>query len=84
MTASLPYLAAPGTIKNSLEKIRAAATPERVTGDFMATVCQMKGGKGADAESQGKEAVVWKIGGKGGGKAGTKGAQIVETPIHRF
>jgi hypothetical protein len=44
--AALPYLASPGSIKNALEKIRVAATPERVTGDFVATKLQMKGGVG--------------------------------------
>jgi len=43
---ALPYLAAPGSIKNGLEKIRAAATPERVTQDFMTTKLQIKGGTG--------------------------------------
>jgi len=42
----LPYLAAPGSIKSGLEKIRAAATPERVTQDFMTTKLQIKGGTG--------------------------------------
>ena len=43
----LPYLASPGSIKTALEKIRAAATPERVTGDFMNTKLQIKGGTGS-------------------------------------
>ena len=47
MTKSLPYLASPGSIKTALEKIRTAATPERVTGDFVTTKLQMKGGMGA-------------------------------------
>lgn len=47
MQISLPYLASPGSIKNALEKIRAAATPERVTGDFVSTKLQIKGGTGA-------------------------------------
>jgi hypothetical protein len=48
MTATpLPYLASPGSLKNALEKIRAAATPERVTGDFMSTMLQIKGGTGS-------------------------------------
>ena len=47
MPISLPYLASPGSIKSALEKIRAAATPERVTGDFVSTKLQIKGGTGA-------------------------------------
>ncbi|MGB3044413.1 MAG: DUF5343 domain-containing protein [Xanthobacteraceae bacterium] len=43
----LPYLASPGSIKTAFEKIRAAATPERVTGDFMNTKLQIKGGTGS-------------------------------------
>ncbi|WP_414532007.1 DUF5343 domain-containing protein [Rhodopseudomonas sp. G2_2311] len=43
----LPYLASPGSAKTALEKIRAAATPERVTGDFITTKLQIKGGTGA-------------------------------------
>lgn len=46
MTTTLPYLASPGSIKTALERIRAAATPERVTGDFMTTKLQIKGGTG--------------------------------------
>lgn len=47
MTIKLPYLHSPGSIKNALEKIRSAATPERVTNDFISTVLQIKGGTGA-------------------------------------
>jgi hypothetical protein len=47
MAVSLPYLVAPGSIKTCLEKIKAAATPERVTGDFVTTKLQIKGGTGA-------------------------------------
>jgi len=46
MAASLPYLSSPGAIKTALERIRSAATPERVTKDFVSTVLQMKGGTG--------------------------------------
>ena len=46
MAANLPYVASPGSIKNALEKIRSAATPERVTKDFVSTVLQIKGGTG--------------------------------------
>jgi Family of unknown function (DUF5343) len=47
MPESLPYLASPGSIKNALERIRQAATPDRVTQDFVATVLNIKGGTGA-------------------------------------
>jgi hypothetical protein len=47
MTASLPYLASPGSIKSALERIQNASTPERVTGDFVKTKLQIKGGTGA-------------------------------------
>jgi Family of unknown function (DUF5343) len=47
MSDSLPYLVSPGSIKNALEKIRQAATPERVTGDFVSTKLAIKGGTGA-------------------------------------
>lgn len=47
MAVSLPYLPAPGSIKTGLEKIKTAATPDRVTGDFVNTKLQIKGGTGA-------------------------------------
>lgn len=47
MSVSLPYLASPGSIKTALEKIKTAATPDRVTGDFITTKIQLKGGAGA-------------------------------------
>jgi hypothetical protein len=46
MAVTLPYLVSPGSIKNALERIRAAATPPRVTGDFVKTVLNIKGGTG--------------------------------------
>ena len=46
MAATLPYLASPGSIKTCLDKIKAAATPDRVTGDFVTTKLQIKGGTG--------------------------------------
>lgn len=46
MPATLPYVATPGSIKTALERIRTAATPERVTKDFVTTVLQIKGGTG--------------------------------------
>lgn len=47
MAVTLPYLASPGSIKTCLEKIKAAATPDRVTQDFVTTKLQIKGGTGA-------------------------------------
>jgi Family of unknown function (DUF5343) len=44
---ALPYLASPGSIKKALDKIKVAATPPRVTVDFVATKLHMKGGVGA-------------------------------------
>jgi len=44
---TLPYLASPGSIKTGLDKIKAAATPDRVTQDFVTTKLQIKGGTGA-------------------------------------
>jgi hypothetical protein len=47
MAVTLPYLVSPGSIKTGLEKIKAAATPDRVTQDFVTTKLQIKGGTGA-------------------------------------
>ncbi|WP_047455353.1 DUF5343 domain-containing protein [Rhizobium rhizogenes] len=47
MPDNLPYIASPGSIKTALDKIRNAATPERVTQDFIQTKLQIKGGTGA-------------------------------------
>lgn len=47
MAESLPYLAAPGSLKTCLQKISAAATPERITRDFVTTKLGIKGGTGA-------------------------------------
>ncbi len=47
MAPSIPYLASPNSIKTALEKIRQAATPDRVTGDFVTTKLNIKGGTGA-------------------------------------
>jgi len=43
----LPYLASPGSVKTALEKIRIAATPDRVPQDFINTKLQIKGGTGS-------------------------------------
>lgn len=47
MAVTLPYLATPGSIKTGLEKIKTAATPDRVTQDFIQTKLNIKGGTGA-------------------------------------
>jgi hypothetical protein len=47
MESSLPYVYAPGSIRTALEKIRQAATPDRVTRDFVTTKLGIKGGTGA-------------------------------------
>lgn len=47
MPETLPYLASPGSIKTCLDRIKAAATPERFTQDFVTTKLQIKGGTGA-------------------------------------
>jgi uncharacterized protein DUF5343 len=46
MPTQLPYLASPGSIKSGLERIKSAATPDRVTGDFITTKLQIRGGTG--------------------------------------
>ncbi len=46
MSASLPYVYAPGSVKTALERIRQAATPDRVTRDFITTKLSIKGGTG--------------------------------------
>lgn len=47
MSAKLPYLSSPGSIKSALARIRSASTPDRVTNDFVSTILQIKGGTGA-------------------------------------
>jgi hypothetical protein len=44
MPETLPYVLATGTLEKVLEKIRAAATPDRFTQDFLASTLGMKGG----------------------------------------
>jgi hypothetical protein len=44
MPENLPYLVSPGTVATALQKIRAAATPNRFTQDFLANTLGMKGG----------------------------------------
>jgi hypothetical protein len=47
MESALPYLASPGSVKTALDRIRQAATPDRVTRDFVTTKLSIKGGTGA-------------------------------------
>lgn len=44
--ANLPYVTSPGSLKTAFDRIRTAATPPRVTTDFVNTVLQIKGGTG--------------------------------------
>lgn len=44
--SSLPYVTAPGNIEKVLAAIKSAATPERVSQDFVKTILGIKGGSG--------------------------------------
>ena len=44
MSEKPPYIAQPGMITKALEKIQAAATPNRFTHDYLSTKLKMKGG----------------------------------------
>jgi hypothetical protein len=44
--SSLPYVTSPGNIGKAFEGIRKAATPAKVTGDFVKTVLKIPGGSG--------------------------------------
>jgi hypothetical protein len=44
--ATLPYVTAPGNIDRALKAIQSAATPERVTQDFVKTILKIPGGSG--------------------------------------
>ncbi|HWD93750.1 MAG TPA: DUF5343 domain-containing protein [Verrucomicrobiae bacterium] len=44
--ATLPYVTAPGNIEKALIAIKSAATPERVTQDFVKTILKIPGGSG--------------------------------------
>jgi hypothetical protein len=46
MSTKLPYLSSPGTLGTVLTRLKAAATPPKVTNDFVATKLQVKGGAG--------------------------------------
>lgn len=45
--ASLPYVTAPGNIEKAMTGIKSAATPERVTQDFVKTILKIPGGSGS-------------------------------------
>jgi len=51
MMASLPYITAPGNIDKTLKAIKSAATPERVTQDFVKTILKISGGSGDQVTS---------------------------------
>src|ERR1043166_1673562 len=51
MAASLPYVTAPGNVEKALLAIKAAATPESVTQDFVKTILKIKGGSGNQVAS---------------------------------
>ena len=44
--AALPHVTAPGNIERALQGIKSAATPERVSQDFVKTILQIPGGSG--------------------------------------
>src|ERR1051325_1086828 len=44
--ATLPYTTSPGNIEKALLAIKTAATPERVTQDFVKTILKIPGGSG--------------------------------------
>lgn len=44
MPENLPYLVSPGALATAFQKIKAAATPERFTQDFLSNTLGMKGG----------------------------------------
>lgn len=49
--ATLPYITAPGNIDKAFNAIKAAATPERITQDFVKTILQIPGGSGDQVTS---------------------------------
>ncbi len=44
--SALPYVTAPGRIEDALQAIKSAATPDRVTQDFVKTILKIPGGSG--------------------------------------
>jgi hypothetical protein len=49
--AALPYITAPGNIERALRAIQSAATPERVSQDFVKTILKIQGGSGNQVTS---------------------------------
>lgn len=49
--ATLPYVTAPGNIEKTLNGIKSAATPERVSLDFVKTILQIPSGSGNQMNS---------------------------------
>ncbi len=49
--AARPYISAPGNIKRALRAIQSAATPERVSQDFVKTILNVPGGSGNQVTS---------------------------------
>lgn len=49
--AALPYVTAPGNIEKAFNGIKSAATPERVTQDFVKTILKIPGGSGSQITS---------------------------------
>jgi hypothetical protein len=43
--AALPYITAPGNIDRALRAIQSAATPERVSQDFVKTILKSRAGR---------------------------------------
>ena len=44
--AALPYVTAPGNVEKALKGVISAATPERITQDFVKTILKIPGGSG--------------------------------------
>lgn len=44
--STLPYVSAPGNVPKALEAIQKAATPKKVTGDFVKSILKIPGGSG--------------------------------------
>lgn len=49
--ANLPYITAPGNIERALRSIQSAATPEKVSQDFVKTILKIPGGSGNQTTS---------------------------------
>ena len=49
--ATIPYITSPGNIEKALNAIKAAATPDRVTQDYVKTILKIPGGSGDQVTS---------------------------------